>query len=77
MRKVAPLSGILAAASRYWCGEGVEGEGGGGPAAGDAEGVARTIDISPDRFGQAAEHARDAIQAGQPDASGPGSDLCS
>jgi Deoxyribonuclease NucA/NucB len=29
--------------------------------------VARTIEISPERFGQAAEHARDAINAGYPD----------
>ena len=53
---------------------GNEGGGGGwrgtsGEATGaeDTEGVARTIDILPDRFGQAAQHARDAIQAGRPD----------
>jgi deoxyribonuclease NucA/NucB len=31
------------------------------------DGIARTIEISPDRFGQAAEHIRDAINAGHPD----------
>ncbi|MHB8886961.1 MAG: NucA/NucB deoxyribonuclease domain-containing protein [Methylovirgula sp.] len=36
-------------------------------AAAGAGGVAKTIEISPDRFGEAAEHARDAIQAGKPD----------
>ena len=37
------------------------------PKAGEADSVARTIEISPERFGQAAEHMRDAINAGQPD----------
>ncbi len=55
----------------------IDGAGGGGSGlrtpnwgtseAGEANGVARTIEISPDRFGQAAEHMRDAIKAGQPD----------
>ncbi len=36
-------------------------------AANGSGGVAKTIEISPDRFGEAAVHARDAIQAGRPD----------
>jgi hypothetical protein len=53
---------------------GSDGEGGGwrggsgeGTKAGEAEGVTSIIEIPSGRFGQAAEHAQDAINAGQPD----------
>lgn len=40
---------------------------GGSGEASDATSVSEAIEISSDRFGQAAEHVRDAISAGQPD----------